>query len=372
MVDEQPGSESLLPRRELLRHGAFTAAALTGASMLLPRGAYAAGPEIRITVAPRSGGGPNSQGEIRGAVIGARSDLSQLRVVVYALGDKWYVQPTVEAPLTPLDARGRWQASIHLGKRYAALLVRLGYRPPATTEALPEVGGEVLAATVVEAAGGRTLRFSGLEWSVKASGSPVGPGPNHFSDDPRSAWVDRAGRLHLRLELREGRWQCAEVVSKRSFGYGRYRFYLDSPAGALDPNAVLGLFTWNDDPAYTHREIDIEFSRWGDSKNQNSQYVIQPYTVPANISRFDIPTDLDRSGHEFLWRKEEVIFRSWRGGGAEPTPATLLREVTLRHDVPVPGGENVRLNLWLLHGNAPMDGKPAEMVFKKFEFRAER
>ena len=31
----------------------------------------------------------------------------------------------------------------------------------------------------------------------------------------------------------------------------------------IDPNAVLGMFTWSyDDSAYNYREIDIELSRW--------------------------------------------------------------------------------------------------------------
>lgn len=371
MAGERSSPDAPLHRRELLRQGTFTAAALSG--LLFPNSVRAASrPSVRITTIPPAGSGPDTQGVILGEVSGAGKDLSQFRVVIYALGDKWYVQPTAEASLTPLGLGGRWQSSIHLGTRYAALLVHRTYQPALTLAALPEVGGEVLAMTVVEASDTKALRFSGQDWSVKTSAGLVGPGPNYFSDAPRSVWVDRAGRLHLRLEQREGRWQCAEVISKRSFGYGRYRFYLDSPAGALDPNVVLGIFTWNDDPAYTHREIDIEFSRWGDPRNQNAQYVIQPYTIAENISRFDVPTDMARSGHEFLWRKDEVLYRSWRSSGESPTPRTLLREITLRHDVPTPDGENVRLNLWLLGGKAPMDAKPAEAIFRGFTFQPER
>jgi hypothetical protein len=361
----------LTPRRELLRRGLVASASLAGLPLLCPRPAQADQLKIRITQVPPSGGGPESQGEIGGVVSGAGISLAELRVVIYALGDKWYVQPTVEAPFTPINTRGRWRATIHLGTRYAALLIRPDYRPPATTVELPD-GVGVVAATVVEATDRKILRFSGLDWSVKSSANPVGPGPNYFSDDARSAWVDRAGRLHLRLEPRDGRWQCAEVVSRKSFGYGRYRFYLESPVGALDPNVVLGLFTWNDDPAFHHREIDIEFSRWGDPKNQNAQYVIQPYQTPANISRFEVPREMERSGHEWVWRKNEVAYRSWRGSAAEPTQKTLLRQTTLRNDVPVPGGENVRLNLWLLGGKVPLDAKPAEAVIRRFEFQPER
>ena len=48
-------------------------------------------------------------------------------------------------------------------------------------------------------------------------------------------------------------------------------------ADALDARAVLGLFTWNDDAPYTHREIDIELSRWDNASDaNNAQYVVQP------------------------------------------------------------------------------------------------
>src|SRR5436305_1591178 len=103
------------------------------------------------------------------------------------------------------------------------------------------------------------VSFSGYQWRVKSSTGRVGPGPNYFCDRPENVRVDPEGRLHLAITSRDGNWQCAEVISTRSFGYGRYRFYLDSSPD-LDPNAVLGMFTWNDEPAYHHREVDIEIS----------------------------------------------------------------------------------------------------------------
>src|SRR5512135_1367048 len=135
----------------------------------------------------------------------------------------------------------------------------------------------------LDAAYPRTISFSGTSWSVKTSSGRVGPGPNYFSDSTSNVWVDAQGRLHLKILKVKNRWTCAEVVSQASFGYGTYRFTLDSPVDALDPSAVLGLFTWNDDPAYNHREIDIEMSRWGAAANQNAQYVVQPYTLASNI-----------------------------------------------------------------------------------------
>jgi hypothetical protein len=37
-------------------------------------------------------------------------------------------------------------------------------------------------------------------------------------------------------------------------------------------------------------------------------------------------------------------------------------------DVPKPGDERVRLNLWLYGGNAPSNGQPVEIVVEAFAF----
>lgn len=55
---------------------------------------------------------------------------------------------------------------------------------------------------------------------------------------------------------------------------------MTSGAGNLDPNVVFGLFTWDDNPIQAHREIDVEFARWGATPAQdgsNAQWVVQPY-----------------------------------------------------------------------------------------------
>src|SRR3989442_12920365 len=140
-----------------------------------------------------------------------------------------------------------------------------------------------LLTVAAEAQYPRLIDFSGYTWSVKTSTGKVGPGPNYFSDSTSSVWVDAQGRLHMKILKNKGRWYCSEVILQESLGYGTYRFYLDSAVDGLDPSVVLGLFTWNDAPDYNHREIDIEFSRWGSVNNQNAQYVVQPYNLAQNI-----------------------------------------------------------------------------------------
>lgn len=214
----------------------------------------------------------------------------------------------------------------------------------------------------------RTISFSGHTWSVKTSSGRVGPGPNYFSDSTNNVWVDAQGQLHLKITKSGARWYCAEVVSTQSFGFGTYRFYLNSPVDALDPSVVLGLFTWDDAPDYNHREIDIEMSRWGVVKNQNAQYVVQPYNQSGNLFRWQEPAGLPQSTHTFQWLPASVLFQSFKGINTDPAQSIQQFNYTQGPSVPQAGGENARMNLWLYQGRAPTNKQPVEIVVNKFEF----
>jgi hypothetical protein len=218
---------------------------------------------------------------------------------------------------------------------------------------------------VVAAATARTISFSGIDWTVKSSqGELWGPGPNNFSDTLNNVWVDEQGRLHLKITNEGGVWKCAEVIAQQSFGHGTYRFTLATDVADLDPNVVLGLFTWNDDPAFNHREIDIEFSRWGDPGDPtNAQYTVQPYTASANLKRWMLNPGYATTAHSFRWTKNSITFASSSGGNS-----LQQWNYTRRNGVPKPGGENPRINLWLFQGAAPQNGQPVEVIVSQFEY----
>jgi hypothetical protein len=217
-----------------------------------------------------------------------------------------------------------------------------------------------LAAPLVcrPAAAAEVVRFSGRDWEVKTSEGRVGPGPNYFSAN--NVEVDQRGRLHLRVAPRDGGWTCAEVIGVDSLGYGTYEFKVEDVAG-LDANVVLGMFTWDTDARQYHfREIDIEISRWSDPNNRNAQFVVQPYTRPENIVRFDLPAGA--STHSFRWFPGRVLCRSARGS-----------LVVCRHGftsgVPPAGVEHPHINLWLFGGRPPGAGG-LEVVVSRFSFQA--
>ncbi|MBI3694325.1 MAG: hypothetical protein HY238_05745 [Acidobacteria bacterium] len=214
----------------------------------------------------------------------------------------------------------------------------------------------------------RTIDFSGYTWQVKTSSGRVGPGPNNFSDSLNNVWMDAAG-LHMKITKNGGRWYCAEVICT-SLGFGAYRFYLASAVDALDPNVVLGLFTWSDDPAYNDRELDIEFSRWGAVNNQNAQYVVQPYNTPGNLYRFQEPAGYPQTTHSFQWLSNSVAFLSLKGWFVTPPDQSyIINQHTFTTGIPPTGGAVApRINLWLYQGRAPTNRQPVEVIINKFEY----
>jgi len=226
------------------------------------------------------------------------------------------------------------------------------------------IGSVVLAAPAAAGRPGggitpKILRFDGYDWLVKSSARRIGPGPNLF--DPNGAFLDADGNLHLRIARVNGKWQSSEVINQQSLGRGTYSWTIQGDLAALDQNAVLGLFTWNDDPAYNHREIDIEFARWGYAGDPtNGQFTVQPYSTDANLLRITQPTGIPSSTHSFTWKTSSVDFTS---SSAQPTAWTYDGP-----DVPQPGGENARMNLWLFRGQAPSNGQPIDIVITDFTF----
>lgn len=213
----------------------------------------------------------------------------------------------------------------------------------------------------------RSVTFAGSSWAVKASTGLVGPGPNVFSDSPENVWVDSSGRLHLRITYRGGRWLAAEVILGQSLGYGTYRFDVESPTGQLDPNVVLGMFTWSDSAASNHREIDVELAKWGDAASTtNAQYVVQPYDVAGNLVRFRQPAEGPTS-HQFTWTSKAVSFLSATGAGG---PIASWKYAG--RSVPKVGDERARINLWLYRGAPPTDGNEVEVVLSGFTFAGAR
>jgi len=329
-------------------------------------------PTIEFTYVPPYGSFENLQGRA-GCVVPAT-----YKVAVYIYVSGWWTKPYWAWPLTPIRDDGSWTCDIttggtdQLATRIAAFLVPNGYSPPLMSggQTLPsELFSNAVAYAMVEREPVfRKIEFSGHTWNVKASETRVGPGPNYFSDSQEDVWVDESGQLHLRIVYRNNRWYCTEVFTSEPLGYGVYTFTLASRVDQLDKNVVLGLFTWDDTaPEYNYREIDIEFSRWGEEGGDNSQFVVQPGYHTGNRHQFNIALQGSHSTHWFNWNSGSVQFSSYQG-----RPPDLGGEIETwvytGPDIPPAGAGNARINLWLLNGDPPSDGQGVEVIIEAFEF----
>ncbi|MCX6152368.1 MAG: hypothetical protein NTX22_17715 [Ignavibacteriales bacterium] len=244
-----------------------------------------------------------------------------------------------------------------------------------------------------------TIEFSGLKWKIKESNVPVGPGGNYFSGSKEDVWVDASGKLHMKISLKDDVWACTEIYTVVPVSYGTYIFYLSSRVDSLDPNAVLGLFTWNNNSSQTdaNSEIDIEISRWTDPTAKNLHYSVQPVFGPdvpsgryseRNYQKYMQLKDI-YSTHTFIWTDTLVSFASfygneistqqqiatWKYSNTNPARHTIIEgHKSDAIKIPKPGTEtNLRINLWLVsgsngYGKPPLYKKDVEVVIDKVEY----
>ncbi len=225
---------------------------------------------------------------------------------------------------------------------------------------------------------GRIIRFSEYYWLVKKRDyDRIEPGPNYFTDGPNDVWVDPNGYLHLKIAQKEGKWYCSEVIADASLGYGTYIFTVQGRPDLLDPNIILGLFTY-DEPVSPdqHREIDVEISRWpawreppGDVNDvNNAQYVVMP-DKPEHKHRFYI-NECNTTTHVFNWQPDRICFWSYYGDFSLAPPKEDIIEcwAYTGSDIPLPGVENPRINFYLGSGCPPLNGQDAEIVIKSFQY----
>jgi hypothetical protein len=320
-------------------------------------------PSVTFTKLPPSGdGSPSTVYSIEGRVTGGKPGQ---QIVLYASSGEWWVQPSTREPFTNVRPDHTWTAQTHPGSSYAALLVRKDYQPRPKIDALPVRGGAVLA--VVSALGpalehpvGKTVTFRGYEW--QARDTPNDPGGSQNSYDPANAWTDALGLLHLRIAGEPGHWSSAEVKLSRSLGYGSYRFVIRD-VSHLEPAVVFTMLA-TDDTAPS-REMDIEISHWGELSTRNSQFVIQPYYVPANTIQFQSPAG--QMTFMLRWTPGQAWFRAYRGAVSrwESTPVS---EHVFTSAVPPAGNELVHMNLYVFSNKNNPLRHGTEVVVENFEY----
>ncbi len=343
------------------------AAAFLASAFLLPA---ADPPSVQFTSVPSFG---STSGVIQGRVSNVDPSAYKAAVFIYLDGIGFYSKPTCtndRHDLTAIQPDGTFSAAIVTGgvdsqaTQVRVYIVPAGFTQPCVLGegGIPNSTGQAsVAHAIVDRPNidQKVLLFANRRWLVKSSTVPVGPGPNLFGEE--NAFVDEQGRLHLKIHFNGTNWTCAEVYLEESLGYGTYQFTIDSAVDALPANVVLGLFTWSNEPAQSHREIDIEFGFNQAGDPTNAQYVIQPYTTAGNLHRFQVPASAAPTQHRFLWQPDRVDFASGNRLGN-------IAQWTASQGIPTPGDELVHLNAWLQDGKPVSTGHDVEIVLSGFTF----
>lgn len=320
-------------------------------------------PTIEFTRVPQADPGGREKNDIIEGLV-KRGRPGQ-RIVLYARSGKWWVQPLVNNPFTGIQPSSKWSNATHLGTEYAALLVQPDFHPQPWVVSLPPVTGSVLAVAVVPGAKtppSTTVSFSGYDWRVRDAPSNRG-GPNKYASTNVS--VDDSGALHMRIAKDAADWSCAEVSLTRSLGYGEYRFQVRDTSH-LEPAAVFSMLTWDYSGGdQANREVDIELSRWGDPASKNAQYVIQPYSVPANVARFMVPEG--PMIHSFQWEPGRMVFRTTHTSG-KGFRESFIAEHVFTSGVPSPGIESVRMNIYVFRRSKEVLRNQQEVVIDRFQY----
>jgi hypothetical protein len=102
----------------------------------------------------------------------------------------------------------------------------------------------------------------------------------------------------------------------------------------------------------------------------NAQFVVQPSDRSGNRHRFAIDPQADSSTQLFVWSPKSVQFLSFLGSAQSPDPNKIVEQWSYTGAAipPAGGPTNARINLWLLGGHPPSDGKEIEIVMSSFEF----
>ena len=321
-------------------------------------------PSIQIESLPQPSG---VAGTVSGVVNNVRT--GSVRISAWAHTDRYYPQPLLTAPFTCVNGNGSWSYFTNPWRRVIVLLVDDTYEiptgPPPLLSSIdyhPSTDRGVL--TWTELPPSRTLSFGGEKFWVKDS-EPflTGPGPCVFSPSEQNVFVDADGRLHLRILKQGSTWTCSEVVLDRARGHGAYTFQVVSDLDQLDVQEVFSGFLFES----LTREIDVECSPVLTGLPNGCQYVTQPFSTPGNRRIFSMPSG--PSSHRIYWSADHIWFLSWRGlQSFPPEPQDIIQSfVYTGPDIPPPGRERMRLNLWL-NGQPPTTGTGSAVAIHSFQY----
>jgi hypothetical protein len=209
----------------------------------------------------------------------------------------------------------------------------------------------------------RLINWSGRTWIVYPS-STKGPENVALTNAANSVYVDRRGRLHLKILKVDGVWRSVELQSLDPVTYGTYRLINETATARFSDRTVFGMFVYQPHSKGYTNEIDVEnsrFPRYLPAPN-NAQFAVQPYKSPGHehhyhVTRGDVPLFQEFTWYPPVRGKGAVSFQTrvgttphsrplsrWTYSGSSDPTTNVLRRMYLF------------LDLWLNKGRPPTHG----------------
>lgn len=206
-------------------------------------------------------------------------------------------------------------------------------------------------------------------WSVKSGIH----GPGRFDQgnywDPKNVFVDSSGYLHLKISHVGDTWYCAELSTTSALEFGTYQWQVEGRIDTLDPQVVLGFFTYGGVDGIN--EIDIEYMRKGSAVGSNSWWTVYPATKdiqPTDHSFSFTLTEGNLTTSRFTWSSTDVNY--WLIGGHYQIGSTpnAIESWTTPQGTSIPQvAMPLHMNLWLYQAQAPTDGQEVEVIIRDFQ-----
>jgi hypothetical protein len=198
-------------------------------------------------------------------------------------------------------------------------------------------------------------------------------GPNNWNSS--NVWVDSNQNLHLKLSYSSTNgWTCAELYSGGNFQFGTFRWFVEGAVDQLDPNVVLGLFTYGGVDGTN--EIDIEFSTWGqtDPTASNLFYTVYPSALGVAQPVSD-GTRISLQGtyttNQFTWTSQHVASQIQGGfiSGSKTKNLIFSYTTPTNFSSAMPYiSAPVHMNLWCFQGKPPINGQEVEIIIHNFYY----
>jgi len=156
-------------------------------------------------------------------------------------------------------------------------------------------------------------------------------------------------RFQITHNQSNNRWYCCELTASQQYLYGVFQWQVNGLMNHLDPNVVLGLFTYPPSAPDGTDEIDIEFSFWGDASSNGLGWTVWPNhnTNLKDVNRQDPVSPVATSTVRFTWSPGRVLYQYMSGYQDIKSTANMISTYTVSGPVVASTKQLLMMNFWI-------------------------